>query len=81
MRVLIAEADLSAARALAATVAALGHVVTGLVESAAEALTVAAQTHPDLVLMNVHLTGPIDARQAAEAACLARLVAIAQSLG
>ncbi|NTU85021.1 MAG: PAS domain-containing protein, partial [Chloroflexales bacterium] len=66
MRVLIAEADLSTAHELAATVAALGHVVTSLVESAAEALTVAAHERPDLVLMDVHLAGAIDSLTAAQ---------------
>ncbi|NTU80041.1 MAG: diguanylate cyclase [Chloroflexales bacterium] len=66
MRVLIAEDKATAARDLATTVEALGHAVTGLVDSGEAALTAAAQQHPDLVLMDLHLAGLVDSVTAAQ---------------
>ena len=46
-----------------------GFHIVGVAASAPEALSLAAETHPDLALVDVRLTGPIDG---IELACLMR---------
>ncbi|NTU85983.1 MAG: response regulator, partial [Chloroflexales bacterium] len=60
MRLLIVEDEAIIARDLATTVESFGHAVVGVVASGAEALALAAEQQPDLVLMDIHLAGRLD---------------------
>lgn len=60
MRLLIVEDEAIIARDLATTVESFGHVVVGIVDSGAAVLALAAAQPPDLVLMDIHLSGPLD---------------------
>jgi PAS domain S-box-containing protein len=44
----------------------LGYVVAAVASSGEEAIAKAGETHPDLVLMDIRLTGPVDGIEAAE---------------
>jgi diguanylate cyclase (GGDEF)-like protein/PAS domain S-box-containing protein len=47
------------------TVESFGHTVIGLVDSGEAALALATEQRPDIVLMDIHLTGPLDGIAAA----------------
>ena len=54
----------------------LGYRVVGTVASGEEALAMAAALEPDLVLMDVHIEGPIDGIEVARQICRAREVPV-----
>lgn len=60
MHVLIVEDEAIVARDLAVTVTAFGHHVVGIVDTGEAALALAAQEHPDLVLLDIRLPGALD---------------------
>ena len=66
-RVLIVEDELITAVDLQASLAKLGYDVLAIATSGEEAIGQAAELHPDLVLMDIHLGGEIDGIAAAEA--------------
>jgi diguanylate cyclase (GGDEF)-like protein/PAS domain S-box-containing protein len=66
---LIVEDEALIARDLATTVETFGHIVVGLVDSGVAALALATDQRPDIVLMDIHLAGPLDG------------IAVAQQLG
>ena len=60
MHLLIVEDEAIIARDLATTVESFGHAVIGVVGSGEEALALATIQRPDLVLMDIRLSGPLD---------------------
>ena len=64
-RVLIANDAISVVRELEARLAGLGHDVVAIASTGREAITLAAQTEPDVVLMDLALGGDLDAVKAA----------------
>ena len=64
-RVLIVEDDLITARHVQDCLQALGYSVTAVAVSGSEAVDKAAETRPDLVLMDIRLEGPMDGVEAA----------------
>ena len=65
-KILVAEDEAVGARDLEQTLIRLGYDVVGVAQFAAEAVSKAAETHPDLVLMDISLPGDKDGVQAAE---------------
>ncbi|WP_199245867.1 ATP-binding protein [[Phormidium] sp. ETS-05] len=65
MKILIVEDELIAAENLAETLQDLGYAVAGIVDSGEEAITVASELLPNLVLMDIMLQGQIDGVTAA----------------
>lgn len=65
-KILVAEDEAVVARDLEQTLIRLGYDVVGVAQFAAEAVSKAAETHPDLVLMDISLPGDKDGVQAAE---------------
>ena len=66
-KILVAEDEAVVARDLEQTLIRLGYDVVGVAQFAAEAVSKAAETHPDLVLMDISLPGDKNRVQAAEA--------------
>ncbi len=64
-RILIVEDEFAVAMELEDHLGALGYTVVDHVMTGAEAVDRAADTEPDLVLMDVHLDGPMDGVEAA----------------
>jgi DNA-binding NtrC family response regulator len=64
-RILIVEDEFAVAMELEDHLGALGYTVVDHVMTGAEAVERAADTEPDLVLMDVHLDGPMDGVEAA----------------
>lgn len=64
-RILIVEDDPLVARALALRLSAMGHGVVGPVAGGGEAVALAARERPDLVLMDIVLSGGVDGIEAA----------------
>ncbi|HEX6245706.1 MAG TPA: response regulator transcription factor [Polyangiales bacterium] len=65
-RVLVVEDDRLVALDLSSMLTEFGFVVCGTVYSADEAIEAAQRTRPDLVLMDIRLSGPADGIEAAE---------------
>ncbi|MDA0334431.1 MAG: response regulator [bacterium] len=65
-RILVVEDEAVVARDLEQTLVRLGYEVVGVAQFAAEAVGKAAETRPDLVLMDISLQGDKDGIQAAE---------------
>lgn len=65
-KILIVEDEILVARDLERQIKALGYDVAGITDSGEEAIRLARQTHPDLVLMDIRLQGAIDGVAAAE---------------
>lgn len=65
-RILIVEDERIVALDLQSTLHHLGHQVVGMAASAGEALRLAAEHRPDLVLMDIHLEGPVDGTEAGQ---------------
>lgn len=65
-RILIVEDDGLIALAFRRTVTAFGHTVVGLAASGPEAIAQALALRPDLILMDIHLRGPMDGIDAAQ---------------
>lgn len=59
-RVLVVEDERIIAFGLGRVLQRLGYTVVGTAADAASALRLVGQYHPDLVLMDVHLDGPVD---------------------
>ena len=59
-RILVVEDERIVALDLSATLRHLGHEVVGMAASADEAWRLASEHRPDLVLMDIHLEGPVD---------------------
>lgn len=66
-RILIAEDEAMTAADLKRSLALLGYEVIGIANSAPEAVSLAGLHHPDLVLMDITLSGQIDGITAAVA--------------
>lgn len=65
-KILVVEDEAVVARDLEQTLTRLGYNVVGVAQFAAEAVGKAAESHPDLVLMDISLQGDKDGVQAAE---------------
>lgn len=65
-RILIVEDELIIASDLSDSLQSFGHAVVGVAKSGNEALSLAKETHPDLVMMDVVLQGEMDGIQVAE---------------
>ena len=65
-RILIVEDDLVVARDIQNHLTRIGHTVVGLVARGEDALPLAIQSQPDLVLMDIRLDGGIDGIDAAQ---------------
>src|SRR5512145_1928453 len=63
--VFIVEDEAIVADDLRETLTSLGYSVAGIAKSGELALQKVAETHPDLVLMDIHLAGPMDGIDAA----------------
>ena len=68
-RLLIVEDDLLQAEDMAEVLVDLGYHVAAVVRTAQEAIEVAEQIRPDLILMDIRLEGPMDGIEAARAIC------------
>ena len=66
-RILIAEDEAVTALDLKRELIALGYEVTGIADNASDAVNAAAAQKPDLVLMDIHLSGSMDGIVAASA--------------
>jgi CheY-like chemotaxis protein len=60
MRILIVEDELLVAMDAEATLCDAGHQVVGIAASGHDALRLASSEHPDLVLLDIRLNGPLD---------------------
>lgn len=65
MRILIVEDEILIAEDLRMNVQRMGHEVVGVAAQGSEAVQKAIATHPDVVLMDVRLQGPMDGIEAA----------------
>jgi two-component system, sensor histidine kinase and response regulator len=65
-KILIVEDDLIVARDIQQQLSRLGHVVVGMTEHGEEAVQLALNTRPDLVLMDIRLGGEMDGIEAAQ---------------
>ena len=65
-RILVVEDESIVALHIKSTLESAGYTVPALASSGEEAIQRAADTHPDLVLMDIKLRGPMDGIQAAE---------------
>ncbi|HEY9655076.1 MAG TPA: ATP-binding protein [Crinalium sp.] len=65
-RILIVEDEILIARKIESTLRQLGHEVIGIAQDAAMALQKAAETQPELVLMDIVIQGEVDGIAAAE---------------
>lgn len=66
LRVLLVEDEFFISMATEAMLEDLGHVVVGTAVSASEAVQLAEQQRPDVVLMDIRLVGPTDGIDAAK---------------
>jgi PAS domain S-box-containing protein len=64
--ILVVEDEVIVANDIKDTLISFGYTVAGMVKSGEAALEKVAETHPDLVLMDIHLAGTIDGIDAAE---------------
>ena len=65
LRILIVEDEILIAEDLRLSVQKMGHEVVGLAGDGLEAVQKALTTHPDVILMDVRLQGPMDGIEAA----------------
>lgn len=65
-RILIVEDEWITAADLKTFLGAKGYEVTGVTSTGEEAITLAAQTHPDVILMDIRLKGKLNGFQAAQ---------------
>jgi PAS domain S-box-containing protein len=75
-RVLIVHDQTASARELEAMLIASGYGVAGIAASGTEAIALVAQTEPDVVLMDIALTGGLDGTETAEAIAQRRPIPI-----
>lgn len=66
-RILIVEDDGIINRHLQSCLLKVGYTIVGTTSSGSEAINLAAQTHPDLILMDISLHGELDGIETAEA--------------
>jgi CheY-like chemotaxis protein len=66
IRILIVEDERIVSFDLRRRLSRMGHAVVGIAASGEEAIAHAQQLHPDLVLMDVRLRGPMDGIEAAQ---------------
>lgn len=59
-RIMVVEDEAIVARDIALSLAGLGYEVSGTAASGAEAMELAAATHPSLAFMDIHIQGPVD---------------------
>ena len=64
-KILVVEDESVVAKDLQTLLEDLGYIITSVVASGEEAITMARQTHPDLVLMDIELKGPLNGIEAA----------------
>ncbi|HEY9845909.1 MAG TPA: response regulator, partial [Candidatus Caenarcaniphilales bacterium] len=64
-KILVVEDESIVAQDIQASLKSMGYTVPAVVASGEEAIKKAAQTHPDLVLMDIHLQGAMDGVEAA----------------
>lgn len=69
-RILIVEDEIIIARELEARLQSLGYEVVGIASSGGEAMALAEQSEPQLILMDIVLKGEMDGIEAAGAICL-----------
>lgn len=60
VRLLIVESDMLVAAKMATQLTKLAYEVTGIVAHGEEAVRHVAENRPDIVLLDIHLTGPLD---------------------
>lgn len=65
-RILVVEDECLVAGDIQETLEFMGYIVTGIATSGEQALSMAGETKPDLVLMDIKLEGKMDGTQAAE---------------
>ena len=65
LRILIVEDEILIAEDLRLSVQKMGHEVVGIAGDGLEAVQKALTTHPDVILMDVRLQGPMDGIEAA----------------
>ena len=65
--IMVVEDDIISAEALRENLAGLGYTVLGLVDSGEDAIKIAMKYSPNLVLMDIKLSGPMDGIEAAAA--------------
>lgn len=65
-KVLIVEDELLVASSIAENLERAGYLVAGMASSAIEALAIAENSSPDLVLMDIRIKGPVDGVRTAE---------------
>lgn len=65
-KVLIVEDEAIVAEDLKGMLKKLGYEVVGIADNGQDALALAANQHPDLVLMDIHIQGPMDGIDTAE---------------
>ena len=65
-RILVVEDDRVVARDIQQQLARIGHVVVGATTRGEDSLELALNTHPEIVLMDIRLEGPIDGIEAAQ---------------
>ncbi len=65
-RILIVEDEGIVAKDIQNRLTRFGYTVVGVVETGAEAVRLSGEAQPDLVLMDIHLKGPMDGVEAAE---------------
>jgi two-component sensor histidine kinase len=80
-RILVVEDGLIMARDIERRLATMGYRSAGLASTGEDAIRKARENHPDLVLMDVNLKGPIDGIQAAEQIRLAADIPIVYVTG
>jgi CheY-like chemotaxis protein len=76
VRVLIAEDERIIAIDLGRRMARLGHTVVANVRSGPEAISAAADAHPDLLLIDLQLAGPLTGREVAAQICAERPIPV-----
>ena len=64
-KILIVDDEVVVAEAIRRQLRSLGYLVVGLVSTGAEAVQLAAEHRPDLILMDIRLKGPMDGIEAA----------------
>jgi two-component system, response regulator PdtaR len=64
-KILIVDDEVVVAEAIRRQLRSLGYLVVGLVSTGIEAVKVAAEHRPDLILMDIKLKGPMDGIEAA----------------
>jgi DNA-binding LytR/AlgR family response regulator len=67
VKILIVENELLISQEISSRLGKAGYMITGEVQTAADALLAVKEQTPDLVIMDIHLDGPVDGIEAAAA--------------